>query len=242
MKVSQKIEKQLQNIPEGKTFRYDDLIIESSEYEAATKSIGRFVNAGTLKRATKGVFYKPKQTIFGVIAPPDEDIIAQYLFKKGRRIAYITGASLYNQMGLTTQIPFTIVVATKTRRSEIIIGKVKIKPTRSYADVTNENYKLLGILDALKDFKIIPDIDRMSAVIILKKKIKELDTNEIYELMRYALNYPPRTRALLGAILEIIMGNSFDLTVLKKSFSSLSQYKMGITTNILPNATKWNLK
>ena len=241
MTVAKKIEAQLQNIPEGTPFRYEDLLIESSEYEAAAKSIGRFVNAGTLKRATKGVFYKPKQTIFGTVAPTDDALIRQYLFKNGRRVAYVTGASLYNQMGLTTQVPFTIVVATKTRRSEVVIGKVKIKPIRSYADVTNENYKLLEILDALKDFKIIPDINRMSAITILKNKIQELSTDQIRNLIECALNYPPRTKALLGAILEIGANNSLDLTTLRKSFSPLSRYDMGITTNILPNAAKWNL-
>ena len=106
-------------------------------------------------------------------------------------------------MGLTTQVPFTVVVATKTRRSEVVIGKVKIKPIRSYADVTNENYKLLEILDALKDFKIIPDINRMSAITILKNKIQELSAEQTRNLIECALNYPPRTKALLGAILEM---------------------------------------
>jgi Family of unknown function (DUF6088) len=241
MKVSQKIEKQLMQIPDGLIFRYQDMGIESNEYGAAAKSIGRLIAEGTVKRASKGLFYKPKQSVFGLMPPSDSDIIKQYLFKNGQRTAYITGTSLYNGMGLTTQIPFTIVVATKTRRSQIVIGKVKIKPVRSCVDVTNDNYKLLGMLDALRDFKIIQDINRTSAIIVLRSKLKELTSAEIRDMIQYSLNYPPRTRALLGAILET-MDDSLDLIVLRKNFSPLSQYIMGITPKMLPNALKWNIK
>lgn len=241
MKVSQKIVKKIAQIPEGTVFGYQDMGIDAHEYSAAAKSIGILIAAGKVKRASKGVFYKPKQTVFGLIPPSDSDLLKRYLFKNGRRTAYITGTSLYNGMGLTTQFAFTILVATKTRRSQIVIGKIKIKPVRSYVDVTNDNYKLLGILDAIKDFKIIPDIDRTSATIVLRNKLKELTLAEIGDMIQYALNYPPRTRALLGAILET-MDNSMDLTILKKSLSPLSNYTMGITPKILPNAAKWNLK
>ena len=75
MKVTKKIEQELQQIPEGRLFRYEDLPIEPSEYEAAAKAMGRYVSTGTLKRVSKGVFYKPEQTIFGLMPPSDEDII-----------------------------------------------------------------------------------------------------------------------------------------------------------------------
>ena len=241
MKVTKKIEQELQQIPEGRLFRYEDLPIEPSEYEAAAKAMGRYVSTGTLKRVSKGVFYKPEQTIFGLMPPSDEDIIRQYIFKNGYRTAYITGTGLYNRMGLTTQVPFVYVLATKTRRSEIMIGKVKIKPVRSYVDVDNENYKLLGILDALKDFKIIQDINRISAIIVLKSQLRALSSEDLNNMIRYSINYPPRTRALLGALLED-MNSPQDLSLLKKTLSPASQFRMGITPKILSNATKWHLK
>ena len=110
MKVSQKIDSQLKNIIEGVTFKYQDLTLEPSEYGAATKTVERLIAEGKLQRASKGVFYKPKQTIFGTLQPREGELLKQYLFKNGQRVAYITGASLYNQMGLTTQIPFTILL------------------------------------------------------------------------------------------------------------------------------------
>ena len=159
MKVSQKIDSQLKNITEGITFKYQDLVLEPSEYAAATKTVERLIAEGKLQRVSKGVFYKPKQTVFGALQPREDELLKQYLFKNGQRVAYITGASLYNEMGLTTQMPFTIVLASKSRRSALlVIGNLKIKPVKSYVDVTNDNYYLLGILDAIKDFNNIPNL------------------------------------------------------------------------------------
>jgi Family of unknown function (DUF6088) len=242
MTVAKKIEQRLQDIPNGTIFRYADLPIEPNEFEAAAKALSRLVSAGTLKRVTKGAFFKPEFYFQGFpIVTTDEEVLKQYLFKDGQRIAYITGTGLYNRIGLTTQVPFVYTIATKNRRPQFVIGKVKIRPVRSYVEVTNENYKLLGILDALKDFKNIPDLNRTSAILVLKSKLKELNPREINDTIQYALNYPPRTRALLGAILENI-DNSLNLSVLQKNISPLSKYDLGITLKILPNATKWNLK
>jgi hypothetical protein len=241
MKIAQKIENQIKNIPEGSTFGYQNLVIEKNEYKAAYKTIERFVTSGTLGKTQKGVFYKPKQTIFGALKPSDNELLKQYLFKNGQRVAYITGIRLYNEMGLTTQVPFIITIASKTRRNVVTIGKITIKPAKSYVDVTNDNYYLLGILDAIKDFNAIPDKDSDSVITILKNKVSALDTEKTKELLQYALKYPPRVRALLGAIVENT-GKVVELDTIKKSLNPLSTYKYGIKNNVLTNISKWYLK
>jgi Family of unknown function (DUF6088) len=240
MKVSEKIDKKLKLISEGSIFRYEGLSIERNEYSAASKKIERLIANGTIIRASKGMFYKPKQTIFGMIPPKEDELLNQYLFKNGRRIAYITGLSLYNKMGLTTQVPLMIEIARKARSTSISIGNISIRTSKSYVEVTNDNYELLGILDAIKDFNNIPDLDKKSVIIILTNKIKELDTTKTKNLINYSLKYPPRVRALLGGILDNSNTIS-ELKKLKKSLNPLSKYKFGIKENILPNASKWNI-
>ncbi len=240
MTVSQKIENQIKDIPEGLLFRYQNLVIEKQEYKAAYKTIERFVKTGILEKTQKGVFYKPKQSVFGKLQPNDNEILKQYLFKNGQRVAYITGIGLYNQMSLTTQVPFIVTIASKTRRNFVSIGKVKIKPAKSYADVTNDNYYLLGILDAIKDFKSIPDKDNNSVITILTNKIKELNAEETNKIVQYALMYPPRVRALFAAIVENA-DKTVQLDELRESLSPLSKYNYGIKNTILQNTSKWNL-
>ena len=240
MKVSQKIGKKIAQIPEGTVFGYRDMGLESNEYGAAAKSIGRLIAKGTIKRASKGLFYKPKQTVFGALQPGEDELLKQYLFKNGQRVAYITGSSLYNKMGLTMQFPFHLTVASKTRRTKVSIGKMSINPVKSYANITNENYYLLGILDAIKDFNRIPDMDSDSVITILTNRLKELNPEKTKEIIEYALKYPPRVRALLGAIVENA-GIKSELGLLKESLSPLSKYKYDIKNNVLTNASKWNL-
>lgn len=240
MSISQKIERQLQQIPDGAIFRYQVLSMEPYEYSAASKKIERLIANGTLKRASKGLFYKPKQTVFGVLQPNEEEILNQYLFKNGQRVAYVTGVGLYNKMGLTTQVPATIEIASKSRRTFTSFGNMLIKSAKSYVEITNDNYELLGILDAIKDFNTIPNIDKVSGVKNLTNKLKEIEPKKYSDLIQYSLKYPPRVRAFLGAMLDSA-GKNEELGILKESLSPLTKYKCGFSENILPNAPKWNL-
>ncbi|NOQ23801.1 MAG: hypothetical protein GQ564_00425 [Bacteroidales bacterium] len=240
MSVAKKIEKKINQIKEGTIFRYQQLSIDPEEYVAATKAIERLIAKGMIKRISAGVFYKQKQSIFGELKPKEEELLKPYLFKNGKRVAYITGLSLYNRMGLTTQVPRTIRIASRDKRIRVSVGNIKGKAVKSYIDVTDKYYYLLEILDALKDFNKITDIDKKSAIKILSNKIKKLNESEIKQLVKYSLSYPPRTRAFLGAILDQI-NSLVDLTSLKKSLNPLSTYKYGINEDLLPTSKNWNL-
>jgi len=240
MKVAEKIELKINRMQEGTTFKYQQLGIDQSEYRAAAKAIERLIKKGMIRRVSTGVFYKPKQSAFGELRPREEELLKPYLFQDGKRIAYITGVSLYNRMGLTTQVPNTIKVASRVKRVITKIGKTQVKPVKSYVDVTNENYYLLEILDALKDFKIIPDLDKKSAIAIIRNKICKLSENDQSKMIRYALKYPPRATALLGAILELSKKKN-GLESLRTNLNPLTTYKLGIKEEILPTAAEWNI-
>ncbi len=241
MNIAKKIQEKINSFERGNTFTYQDFSIKKEEYSATSKTIERLIKKGKIKRISTGVFYKPKQTVFGELRPNEEKIITPYLFNNGKRIAYITGLLLYNKMGLTTQIPKEISIASREKRIYISKGSIKANAVKSYVEVTDDNYKYLEYLDALKDWKKIPDLDKKSAVEILITKLKEFDKNQSKELLRIALSYPPRVRAFFGALLENT-GNKIDLTSLEESLNPLSEYKLGIAKEILPTIEKWNIK
>lgn len=240
MKVTEKIEQRINRMQVGTTFKYQQLGIDQSDYGAAAKAMERFIKKGMIKRVSTGVFYKPKQSAFGELKPREDELLKPYLFQDGKRIAYITGGSLYNRMGLTTQVSKTIKVASKVKRVTTKIGKTQVKPVKSYVDVTNENYYLLEILDALKDFKVIPDLDKKSAIALLKNKINKLSKNDQSKIIRYALKYPPRVIALLGAILELSKKKD-GLESLRTNLNPLTTYNLGIKKETLPTAPEWNI-
>ena len=241
MKVAARIREKIKSIPESEPFGYADLGIEATDFFTAAKALERLQKKGTIKKVSKGVFYKPEISIFGEMPPNYDSILQNYLYKAGKRVGYVTGYVLYNQLSLTTQMAFTTKIATNRNLKKINIGWLKTNSVKAYAEVTEENYPLLGILDALKDIKSIPDSSASNAIKILMPKIKVFKKNDIENLIKYALQYPPRVRALLGAILENIFRNKFDLLTLKSSLNPSTNFKLGIKNTVLPTTQNWNI-
>ncbi len=241
MNVSKKIKAAIKKLPVGTTFKYQELNISNDEYRAAAKAIERLISEKQIRRISTGIFYKPKKTVFGELKPGEEDLLRPYLFIGTNRIAYITGIALYNRMGLTTQVPKDIKVASKTKEVRTKIGNITVRRVKSYVDVTNENYHLLEILDALKDFKQIPDLNKKFAINLLINTLISLTKSELSNLVQYGKEYPPRARAFLGAILEK-NNMDIDLGQLKQSLNPLTEYKLGITPDMLSTVEKWNIK
>lgn len=241
MKVAKKIEKKIDKMQDGSTFRYQELAIAPEEYSAATKAIERLIKKGTISRASTGVFYKPKKTAFGSLKPKEEELLKPYLFEGDNRVAYITGTALYNRMGLTTQVPKNIRVASRSKRIVTKVGIIQVKPVKSYMDVTNENYYLLELLDVLKDFKTIPDTEKSQIIKFMLQKFKLLSKKEKVNLVNIAIKYPPRVRAFTGALLNEI-NPAKPVTELKKSINPLTIYEFGIDKKLLPNIEYWNIR
>ena len=240
MNVTRKIEKCVGRMRAGAPFTYTEIGIDPSEYAAGAKAIERLLKKGTITRVSNGVFYKPRKTVFGTLLPSEDELLRPYLFDGNRRIGYITGAALYNKMGLTTQVPKNLRVASRGSRIVTRIGSIKVSPIKSYVEVTNTNYTLLEILDAIKDFKIIPDLDKNMVIRIFLGKIKLLSDLERNKMIRMALKYPPRVRAFLGALLNALEMN-VNTIPLKRSINPFSKYNLGINEELLPTVSNWNI-
>jgi hypothetical protein len=240
MSLAIRIRNRVSELTDGTTFKYADLGIERNEYQTAAKVLERMQANDLIRKTTKGVFYKPKQSVFGEITPNYGDQLKLYLFENGKRIGYETGVSLYNKMGLTTQMAYQIKIASRSKRIFINRGALKASAVKSYAEVTEDNYQLLGLLDAIKDIKAIPDCSITKAVAIIRSKIQSLSESQLNELIKYALFYPSRVRALLGAILEN-SNNYSKIDVLKESLNPLTKIKLGISENELPTIKNWNI-
>jgi len=240
MKVAKKIKAKIATMPDGTTFKYPELRIAVEEYPAAAKAIERLIKQGIVNRASTGVFYKPKKTAFGTLKPSEEELLKPYIFEDNKRIAYITGAALYNKMGLTTQVPKNIKVACRDKRIVVKVGTIQVKPVKSYAEVTDDNYYLMELLDVLKDFNTIPDSNKTQAIRYLLQKIKALTNNEKENLIKIAIKYPPRVRAFTGALQNKLYPKQ-NLAALKKSINPLSRFNFKITKKELSTIESWNI-
>lgn len=126
----------------------------------------------------KGIYYKSYVTKFGETTLDKYKIILhKYLQTDDNKIkGYIYGAKFYNILGLTTQVPNVINIATndcinnniyKDKKLNITIRKPKIK-------INDENCKYLQLLDILENKDNI-EFDVNNANIILYKYIKEMN-------------------------------------------------------------------
>ncbi|WP_445738027.1 DUF6088 family protein [Mariniflexile sp.] len=239
MNTATQIANQIKLFPLGKTFGYKDLKIPKDQYITAAKALERLQKKGLIKKVANGKFYKPESTVFGELKPSETELLKPYLFEGNSRIAYVTGAALYNQMGLTRQVASKIKIASRGKRIYVQAGNIKATPVKSYVEVTNDNFQQLGFLDALKDINKISDLDPKSAVVILSNMIKEMSKKKLAETIEYALVYPPRTRAILGALLENLQKYE-SIQTLKESLNPFSEYKTVIGKE-LPIRENWNL-
>ncbi|WP_282163125.1 DUF6088 family protein [Ulvibacterium marinum] len=240
MTITRKIADKIAELPKDSTFGYADLPILPEEYVTAAKALERLQKKGVIKKLSKGIFYKPNITVFGELKPREEEILRPYLYEDGKRIAYITGASLYNQLNLTTQVPAMYKIASADKRIYINRGRIKAKPVKSYAPVTEENYRMLGFLDAMKDLNSIPDVNKKSAILIFLSRLGKMKPKEWEELIKYALLYPPRVRALLGALLEKLDA-TIDIEKLKNSLNPLTSYNYNLRDTALTTQQNWNI-
>jgi hypothetical protein len=238
--ISRKIAAAIERFPEGELFQYEQLGLEPGEYSGAVKAMSRMVKTGRIRRVSTGRYYKPEKSVFGELRLSEEQQLKPYLFSGSRRLAYVTGEALYNRMGLTTQVPVMIRIASRDKRIITKVNNLTVKSVKSYVDVSEDNYFLLEILDALKDFRIIPDLDTENALFFLEQKIDSLGELGRQQLAAISLKYPPRTRALLGSFLDRYIAPDLSMS-LKNSLNPLSTYRLGISEVEWPGVTKWNI-
>lgn len=242
MTLASNIRNEINNLPQGKIFGYDDLHIVREKYQTAAKALERLQKEGFIKKVSKGVFYKPETTVFGELKPDYEELLLPYLFDGDKRVAYETGTSLYNRLGLTTQVPFRIKIASRGKRINIDRGTLQADAVKSYAEVTDENFEILGLLDAFKDIKRIPDCSVAQAVRRLSAILQELTEPQIAALIKYALMYPSRVRATVGAILQSNGYSIENLEKLRNSLNPLTTINLGLKETELPTKADWNIK
>lgn len=240
MKVSDLVANKINRLKTGYVFTYDDFDIPVDKIDALKKSLSRMVKAGKIVRLSKGQFYKPEKTEFGLLQPPEYQIVKDLLEDKNKTIGYITGVSIYNKLGLTTQVSNTIQIGTNIDRKPRKRGKYNIRFIRQKNTIIKDNIFLLQVLDTVRFIKRIPDADVNNSckrIISLFRNFSQAEKNAIG---KYALKYNPGTKALTGAILEYISKEDI-ANELYNSINPATTFSFKISNDTLPNKQKWRI-
>jgi len=238
MVIAEQIKEKLRSFPDGMVLTIKDFHV-GVEYEAAlVKALSRLVAKGDLQKISKGKYYKPRKTIFGVLKPESTEIAKDFLENDGKLIGYITGTAAFASMGLTTQITSSIVIGSNKYRRPLKRGEYNISFLLQRNYITKNNISLLRILDAIRLIRKIPATTPNECVKRLGEIIEDLTKQQQKELCVLAEQYTPYVRALLGAMLE---QSGIETYSLKSSLSGVSSYKLPISDEILLTKQNWNI-
>ena len=241
MKTSNFINSEISRLPQSTIFTYKDFIKEGNSREATIKALNRKVASGEIAKIAKGKFYVPQQSIFGVLKPNEEEMIKDLLEENGEIVGYLTGLSMYNRLGLTTQVSAVTVIGKNEVRPAFKRGYLRIHFIKQKNKITKDNVQLLQILDAIRYVKEIPDADIDFLCNRFLSILKNIPTDFQSKMVELALLYPPATRALLGALLNEL--GVIDLTKpLYKSLNPITVYKLPRASKVLSSTQKWNIK
>lgn len=240
MKVTEYIRNTIDRLPKGYVFTYEDFDIDVKKKEAIIKALNRMVNSGKISKLAKGKYFKPEKTPFGILQPNQEQIVKDLLDENGKTVGYLTGYSIYNKLGLTTQVSNVIQIGKnqprpKFKRERYTVSFVKQKNT-----IIRKNIPLFQILDSIRFIKKIPDTSIKTSCLRFIEILKGLNLDDQKELIRLSLKYPPSTRALLGALLDEIQEQPITYS-LKESLNPITKYEIPTANEILTKTSDWNI-
>jgi hypothetical protein len=240
MKTSDYIAVTVDRLPKGYIFTYSDFDTPPNKKEAVIKALNRMALSGRIAKLSKGKYYKPETTPFGNLLPNQAQVVKDLLEDNGKITGYLTGYSIYNQLGLTTQVSNTIQIGKKEIRPAFQRERYRISFLKQKNTITKENIPLLQILDAIRTIKLIPDASLDVSSNRLLAILKDLSKEKKTTLVRLALKYPPASRALLGALLDEL--NETALTdALYKTLNPITKYKLSGVNKVLSTTAKWNI-
>jgi hypothetical protein len=240
MKTTDYISFIINKLPKGYIFTYNDFTSEVNQKEAIIKALNRMVGSGKITKLSKGKYYKPEMTPFGPLQPNQEQIAKDLLEENGKIIGYLTGYSIYNQLGLTTQVSNTLQIGKNQIRPNFKRERYTIAFINQKNTITKENIPFLQLLDAIRYIKKIPDTNIETSCNRFLAIINNFSEKEMNTLIRLALKYPPATRALLGAIVEELQQNK-RTDPLFKSLNPITKYKLSGAEKALSTTEKWNI-
>ena len=241
MKIVDIIRSKVSRLGRGYVFTSTDFVGEVQSKEGLVKALNRLAASGEITKLGKGKYYKPERSPFGDLGPDQFQVVKDLLERDGKIEGYLTGSSIYNKLGLTTQVSNTIQIGKNEVRPSIKRGKYNISFVKQKNNITKENIPILQLLDTIRFIKKIPDSQIEKNCRTIQSLIANLSRRDLEVMVRLALKYPPSTKALLGTILTEL--DMVEITEkLKSSLNPITTYKIPGITGIFFSAPEWNIK
>ncbi|WP_196592915.1 hypothetical protein [Pectinatus sottacetonis] len=212
--VEELILKQEENkiIEAGTFYRESVMDVPAQTYY---KIITRLVKHGKLVHLTKGVYYRPKQSRFGLVTISDNEISKHYVANNS---GMVIGYQLYHQKGLTTQIAKKLEILSTALNEEkknirnVIIRKLNMT-------LNSEVISIIEMLEILQNYDKIEEINYRR----LLEYMKEFANEYSEQAVEYVLAHRKYKKSTL-AFLERVLSNFHVKNNIRKFLSPVSKY------------------
>ncbi len=134
----------------------EDIHIEGMNRPNFCQQLKTLTDNGKLVRYEKGIYYIPKRTRFCASAGPSPETVARYKYisRGGRTDGYYSGSTFANIIGLSLQVPMKKEIVSNNIAAivrEVLIGKQPFIVRRTNVPISEENVKVLQLLELLKN-------------------------------------------------------------------------------------------
>ena len=163
----------------GKVYRRSDLALFSRTVDRHLSSL---LKEGTLQKLSRGIYYYPKETVFGETQPEEKDLVRAFL-NDDRFL--LTSFNAYNGLGVgTTQLYNERIVYNLKRYGEFILGnrKFKFQLKRNFPEKLSLEFLLIDLINNID--KLAEDKDK-----ILKNVLIKAGQMDSEKLKKFAVNY-----------------------------------------------------
>lgn len=174
MKQLEVFKKQLK---QGEVYRRADL---EDLTTAIDRHLQQLVKEGTLEKLSGGLYYVPKQSLFGKL-PADEKTLVRTFLKTDRFL--VTSPSDYNTLGVgTTQLYNERRVYNQKRHGTYKLGNRQFRFIRR-PFVPNELTKEFLLVDLVNNLHKLEE-DQPALLENVKRKVKEMNRNILVQLVQ----------------------------------------------------------
>lgn len=152
----------LDNYRPGEPIVASDIEIGLSEGNRR-KQFKILTDAGKVKRFENGIYYIPKKSKLGgeVSVTPDIVMEKKYVYRNNKILGYYSGYTFANQIGISTQVPYVQEIVTNEMGNPIKrlnVGGRTFIIRKSRTQITEDNVKVLQLLDLLKDVELYTEL------------------------------------------------------------------------------------
>lgn len=230
----------IEMLPQGEIFSVKDLTIKKAP-TLLYNALSRLTKESKIERLSRGKYFIPRKSKFGHIKPSDDKIIKyviEEIYKRTKNKPYFASNSIFQKLGLTTQITSEIFLICSIKVPyNITIKNLKFNLIRYKGNWKNKNVKYYEILYSIQNMDKVPDAIIDDVYFKLFAIISKLTTKEISILVECSNDFNNKTKVLLGSILSLLNYNA-PTKMLKIKIKNNYQLRIHFEKKTIPEEIK----